>query len=135
VGIVVFAEMAGIAAQVPARTTWLADLEQELRVDAIVGASFAVLLDEWCDGHQDEFIALAFQAAARLGARGQITAEQAAAWIVLDGTPVLWRGKDPVDTAPIADFVTAMAGIIRGVHPAPPDGLHWYFCPGGPRAI
>jgi hypothetical protein len=57
-----------------------------LRVDAIVGASFAVL-DEWCDGHEDEFIALANQAGTQLAARGSITAQQAASWTVLDGTP------------------------------------------------
>jgi hypothetical protein len=132
-----FAEMADIAAQEPGpgRTPWLAELERKLRVDAIIGASFAVLLDEWCDGHEDEFIALATRAARQLAARGAITAQQAAAWIVLDGTPVRWRGKDPVDTAPIAGFVGAMADIIRGVYPAPPDGLHWYFNPDGVRAI
>jgi hypothetical protein len=105
-----------------------------LRVDAIVGASFAVL-DEWCDGHEDEFIALANQAGTQLAARGSITAQQAASWTVLDGTPVLWRGEDPVDTAPIAVFVTAVTDIVRGAYPAPPDGLRWYFNLSGVRAI
>jgi hypothetical protein len=136
-GSFLFAEMADIAAQVPepGRTPWLADLERKLRVDAIAGASFCVFLDRWCDGHEDEFIELATQAARQLAARGSITSRQAASWMVLDGRPVRWRGKDPVDTAPIVVFVRAMADIILGVYPAPPDGLHWYFDPSGVRAI
>jgi hypothetical protein len=136
---ILFAEMAGIAAQIPARgrTPWLAGLEEQLRVDAIVGASFAVLLDDWCDGgHEEEFIALAAQAGERLALRGRITAQQAADWIVLDGTPVIWRGQDSMDTTPITTFVHAMTGIIRGTYPDPPQGLHWYFgLPGDVRAI
>jgi hypothetical protein len=121
--------MADIAAQVPARehTPWLIDLKRPLSADAIVGASRAVPLDQWCDGHENEFIAFAAQAAQRLARRGSITAQQAADWIVLDGDPIIWRGQDTVDTEPIVIFVNAMTDIIRGVYPHPPEGLHWYF--------
>ena len=135
---ILFAEMADIAAQVPERerTPWLACLEQQLRADAIMGANHAVLLDQWCDGHEDEFIALAAQAAKRLGGHGSITAQQAARWIVLDGDPVIWRGQDSVDTGPIVTFARAMIDIIRGVYPQPPEGRHWYFGhPGDVRTL
>jgi hypothetical protein len=126
---ILFAEMAGIAARVPehARTAWLADLEQVLRVDAIMGADHAVLLDQWCDGHEDEFTDLVARAAQRLARRGSVTARQAAEWIVIDGNPVIWRGQDSVDTGPIVSFARAMTDIIRGTYPQPPEGRHWYF--------
>lgn len=94
---VLFAEMVDIAAQVPARerTPWLAGLEQQLRVDAIVGASHAIPLEQWCDGHEDGFIALAARAANRLGGRGSITAQQAA-WVDRPGRrsgPLTWPGQ------------------------------------------
>jgi hypothetical protein len=130
--------MADIAAQVPAceRTPWLARLERQLRVDAVVGADFAVVLDDWCDGHEDEYIALTAQAAQRLAGRGGITAQQAARWIVLDSDPVIWRGQDSVDAGSIVTFASAMIDIIRGVYPQPPEGQHWYFGhPGDVRAI
>jgi hypothetical protein len=48
----------------------------------------------------------ATQAAQNLARRGPVTAGQAAGWIVLDGSPVIWRGKDPVETAPIVTLST-----------------------------
>ena len=126
---ILFAEMAGIAAETPdrERTPWLAGLEQPLRVHAIVGADHAVDLDDWCDGHQEEFLALVTRAARRLAGRRSITARQAAGWIVLDGHPIIWRGQDSVDTGPVVAFADAMTGIIRGTYPPPPEGRHWYF--------
>jgi hypothetical protein len=126
---VLFATMADIAAEVPEseRTAWLAGLEQQLRVDAILGASQCIALDEWCEGHEEEFIALVAEAARRLAERASITAQQAVGWIVLDDQPIIWRGQSAVDTAPIVTFAHAMIDIIRGAYPQPPDGLHWYF--------
>jgi hypothetical protein len=132
-----FAEMAEIAARVPepGRTPWLAELERQLRVHAIAGASVAVPLGQWCTGHEDEFTAVAAEAARRLARRGSITAREAAGWAVLDGSPVLWRGEDPVATAPLPALVTTMTEIMHGAYPQPPDGLHWYLHPGGTHAI
>jgi hypothetical protein len=137
-GSILFAEMAAVAAEAPAagRTAWLADLEHQLRVHSIIGADFAIPLDKWCDGHEDEFIALARAAAGRLAERGHVTAEQAAAWTVLDGAPVIWRGQDIMDTGPVITFAHALAAIIRGTYPPAPPGHRWYFGhPGEPRTI
>ncbi len=119
---ILFAEMATVASEKPAagRSAWLADLEHELRVHAIVGADFGIPLDQWCDGHEEQFLALVTEAARRLAERGTITAQQAAAWIVLDAAPILWRGQDAVDTDPIVTFAVALAAIIRGTYPAGP---------------
>lgn len=126
---ILFAEMATVASERPAveRSGWLASLEHQLRVHAIVGADFAIPLDQWCDGHEEQFLALVTVAGRRLAERGTITAQQAAAWIVLDGTPVIWRGQDAVDTDPIVTFAEALASIIRGTYPQAPPGRQWYF--------
>jgi hypothetical protein len=114
----------------------VSDLEHQLRVHAIVGASFAIPLDEWCGGHEDEFLALVAEAGRRLAGRGSITAQQAAAWIVLDGSPVIWRGQDHVDTGPVVAFAGVLAAIIRGTYPQAPPGCQWYFGhPGEVRTI
>ena len=133
---ILFAEMATVAAEPAERPGWLAGLEDELRVHAVVGADFAVPLDRWCDGHEEQFLALVAEAGRRLAERGAITAQQAAAWIVLDSTPVIWRGQDAVDTGPVVAFAQALAAIIRGTYPQAPPGHWWYFGhPGGVRTI
>lgn len=63
----------------------------------------------------------------RLAGRGAITAWHAAAWTVLDGTPIIWRGQDAVDTDPIVTFAEALAAIIRGTYPQAPPGQWWCF--------
>ena len=65
---ILFAEMAAVAGEAPAaeRSAWLADLERQLRVHAIVGADFAIPLDQWCDGHEEQFLALVSEAGRRL---------------------------------------------------------------------
>jgi hypothetical protein len=56
--------------------------------------------DEWCDGHEQEFLAILAEAARRLAERGRITAEDAARWTVLDNHPIIWRGQEFEDTGP-----------------------------------
>ncbi len=126
---ILFAEMATLAHEKPGaeRTAWLVDLEHGLRVHAVVGANFAVPFDQWCDGHEDESLALVAEAARRLAEQGPITAQQAAAWIVLDGMPIRWRGPDSVDIDSIVAFAQALAAIIRGAYPQAPPGQEWYF--------
>jgi hypothetical protein len=135
---ILFAEMAALVGKTPAdnRSAWLSDLEHQLRVHAIAGANFAIPLGQWCDGHEEEFLALVAEAGRRLADRGSITAQQAAAWIVLDDTPIIWRGQDAVDTDPIVAFAEALAAIIRGTYPQAPPGHQWYFGhPGEVRTI
>jgi hypothetical protein len=135
---ILFAEMAAVAGETPAceHSAWLADLERQLRVHAIAGADFAIPLDQMCDGHEEQFLALVAEAGRRLAGRGTITAHQAAAWIVLDGFPIIWRGQDAVDTDPIVVFAEALVAIIGGTYPQAPPGHQWYFGhPGEVRTI
>lgn len=126
---ILFAEMAAVASERPGaeRSAWLASLEHQLRVHAIVGADFEIPLDQWCDEHEEQFLALVTEAGRRLAERGTITAHQAAAWIVLGGIPIIWRGQDAMSTDPIVTFAQALAAIIRGTHPQAPPGQWWYF--------
>jgi hypothetical protein len=43
----------------------------------------------------------------QLAARGPVTAAEAAAWIVLDDLPVIFRGEEPMDTKPVAELSRA----------------------------
>jgi hypothetical protein len=69
-------------------------------------------------------------------ARGVLTAQEAAAWIVLEDEPVTFRGTDPEDTEPFAELGYALAELIRGTLPPPPPGSWWFYGgPGGRRTI
>ena len=72
----------------------------------------------------------------RLAGRGTVTAQQAAAWIVLDGTPTIWRGQDAMDTDPIVTLADALTAIIGGTYPQASPGQWWCFgLPGGVQTI
>jgi hypothetical protein len=123
-----WAEMAGVLENLPprARSEWTADLDERLRVHAAI-ADLYVSLDEWTDGHEEEFVELVAQARDRLTERGTVTPQEAAEWIVLDGLPIGWRGSEPVGTGPAVEFADAVIGIIRGTYPPAPPGRRWYF--------
>ena len=91
---ILFAQMADVIAETARkqRPEWLTALKQQLRVHALLGADQYVALGEWCDGHEEGFLAVLAEAARRLAARGRITAQEAAAWAVCDGQPIIWRG-------------------------------------------
>jgi hypothetical protein len=76
-----------------------------------------ISLDQRCDGYEEKFLALVAEAGWRLAGRGTINAQQAAAWIVLDGTAILWRGQDPMDADTVVTIAGALAAIILGTYP------------------
>lgn len=123
---ILFAEMAAVITEHP-RSEWLTALKRELQVHALVGADFYVPLDEWCDGHEEEFLAILAEASGRLEERGWIAAEEAATWVVLDGKPIIWRGQEFEDTAPVVAFAEILRAIIRGEYPEAPAGHRWLF--------
>lgn len=126
---ILFAEMAEVINEHPRRQRpdWLTALKRELRVHALVGADFYVPFDDWCDGHEEEFLAIVAEASRRLEERGRITAEEASAWVVLDGKPIIWRGQEFEDTAPVVAFAEILRAIIRGEYPEAPAGHRWFF--------
>ena len=126
---ILFAQMADVIAETPKRQRpeWLSALKQELRVHAILGADQYVPLGKWCDEHEEEFLAVLAEAARRLAARGRITAEEAAAWVVCDGQPIIWRGAEAEETVPAVALARILDEIVRGKYPEPPTGYRWYF--------
>jgi hypothetical protein len=130
---ILFAQMADVIAETPKsrRPGWLTELKQQLRVHAVLGANQYVSVDEWYDGHEEEFLAVLAEAARRLAARGRVTAEEAAAWIVVDGLPIIWRGRESEETAPAVALAEVLDAIVHGRHPEPPPGYRWFF--GGPE--
>jgi hypothetical protein len=97
-----------------------------MRVHAAIGDLF-LPLDTWADGHESAFLALVAKASDRLAARQQVTAEEAAAWIVFGGMPVIWRGDDVLLTAPVVTFGRALVDMAAGTYPAAPPGHEWFF--------
>lgn len=126
---ILFAQMAEVITETPKRqrSEWLSALKQDLRVHAIVGASFYIPFDKWCDGHETEFLAILAEAARRLAERGRITAEDAARWTVLDNQTIIWRRQEFVDTGPVVAFAEILTEIIHGEYPEPPPGHAWFF--------
>ncbi|HET9658571.1 MAG TPA: hypothetical protein VFP72_24680 [Kineosporiaceae bacterium] len=126
---ILFAQMAEEAAAVTVeqRSPWLDDLEEDLRVHAVCGGNLAFDLDDWCAGHEEEFLALVAQAAARLTVRGAITAQEAAEWVVIDGRAIFLRGADVFPTAPVVQLAHALTDIVHGSYPKAPPGREWYF--------
>jgi hypothetical protein len=130
---ILFAQMADVIAETPKSSGpgWLTELKQQLRVHAVLGANQYVPLDEWCDGHEEEFLAVLAEAARRLATRDRVTAEEAAAWIVIDGLPIIWRGGEAEETAPAVALAGIFDAIVHGRYPEPPPGYRWFF--GGPE--
>jgi hypothetical protein len=126
---ILFAQMADVIAETPKRQRpgWLSRLKQQLRVHAVLGADQYVPLGEWCDGHEENFLAVLAEAARRLAARGRITAGEAAAWTACDGQPIIWRGLEAEETAPAVALAEILDAIVRGQYPQPPEGYRWFF--------
>ena len=118
------------------RPTWWPGVAPDLRFHAAVNDHY-VDLDLGLDAGAREELARLFTAAAdRLLDRRVFTAEEAAGWKVLDDLPVIFRGRDEVETAPIAELGHALADLIRGTLPSPPPRTWWYYgAPGGRRTI
>ena len=105
------------------------EVKQQRQVHAVLGANQDVPLDEWCDRHEEEFLAALAEAARRVAARGRIAAEEAGARIVTDGLPIIWRGGEA--RAAAAALAEVLEAIVHGGYPEPPTGYRWFF--GGPE--
>jgi hypothetical protein len=118
------------------RPGWWAAGVLHLRAAATI-QDLGLALDSWTDAaERREFAALLEEAADQLGSRGAVTAEEAAAWIVLDDLPVMFRGDQPVDTKPVAELGRALAALLRGPLYPPPPGMWWYYgWPGGRTTV
>jgi len=118
---ILLAEMADVARRAAGaeRGGWLAELENQLRVAAILGAEHGVDLDEWSGGHEEEFIALIREAAGQLADRRSISRDEAARWLVLEEHPIIWRNQDSIEARLRGPgmYFSRVRGLLRGVGP------------------
>jgi hypothetical protein len=111
------------------RPVWWPNLVRDLRVQAAI-TDVELDLDLGLDDAQREEVAeLIDDASAALLRRGTFTADEAAAWKVLDDISVIFRGTEPVDLAPAADVGAALTALIRGTLPPAPPGTWWFSGP------
>jgi hypothetical protein len=107
--------------------SWRRELIQRMRVNAVVGSDYAVLLDELDADQRTGLLTWVQEASSRLTARGGVSAAEVAGWDVLDGETVHLRGADHVAAAPLAELGEAIAQLLAGTLPPAPQGQHWYF--------
>jgi hypothetical protein len=113
------------------RPRWWSQYEEELRIQATVSDLYFDLAE--CPD-REEFALLLAQASGQLLDRGAVTGEEAAAWKVLDDSPVIFRG--PLETAPVAELGRALVALLRGALADAPPGTWWYYgAPGGRSTI
>ncbi|WP_188194584.1 hypothetical protein [Nonomuraea sp. SYSU D8015] len=111
---ILLAEMAEVvkAADPQTRSAWLSSLLDDLCLHAAI-SDFHMPVDEWAGGHEEEFVCLVRAACERLRRRGRLTADEAAAWTVLDDLRVIWRGDPVLEVGPVVSFGEALVDIIR----------------------
>jgi hypothetical protein len=116
--------------------SWRSELIQQMRVNAVVGSSFAVLLDPLDADQRSGLSAWLREACSRLTARGGVSAAEVAGWDVLDGESIHLRGAGHVAAGPVAELGEALAQLLAGTLPPAPEGQHWYFgTPSGRSSI
>ncbi|MFF1819426.1 hypothetical protein ACFVWG_19160 [Kribbella sp. NPDC058245] len=111
------------------RPAWWSRVERELRQQAVVGDVQFDLELGLDDDEREELARLFDEAAELVRERGVFTADEADAWPILDGFPVIFRGEEPRQTGPAAELGHALAQLIRGTLPVPPQGTVWYYGP------
>jgi mannose-6-phosphate isomerase-like protein (cupin superfamily) len=108
---------------------WLDAEIAHWRVHAVISDFGLPIPDVWSDHQRDVTSRTVCQ---RLAARGTVTAEEAEAWAILDGTGVWTRGEPTVDVAPLVALGEALIALLEGTLPPPPEGTSWiYGSPGG----
>jgi hypothetical protein len=111
------------------RPVWWPSVVKEMRSIAALtywGLDLDLGLD---DTQREEFAQLIDDARAALLRRGRFTADEAAAWKLLDDMSVIFRGTEPADLAPAAEVGAALTALIRGTLPPSPPGTWWFYGP------
>ncbi|MFE5852442.1 hypothetical protein ACFQ61_04370 [Streptomyces sp. NPDC056500] len=126
---VLFAEAIRVAEQSAAKRhpLWWGELVHQLRVHAVVGASMAVLLDEFSAEEQRALLGWVSRAGVQLTERGGVDLAEVAGWNVLDGQTIDLRGARHVAPGPLVELGQAMSDLVDDTLPPPPPGRHWYF--------
>lgn len=127
---VLFVEAARVGAEVPAdlRPSCWPELEQDLRIHALVGSSYAVLLDDFGAEQLRVLLSCVVEAARRIEARGGVSREEVAAWPELEeGAAGFLRGAEHVAAAPLVELAKALVDLATGTLPPAPAECYWYY--------
>ncbi|GAA4568724.1 hypothetical protein [Planotetraspora kaengkrachanensis] len=132
---VLFIEAARVGAEAPAdlRPSWWPELEQDLRTHALVGSSFAVLLDDFSEDQRQVLLHCVVEAARRIEARGGVDRAEVSTWPELEESATSFlRGAEHINAAPLVELAEALVDLAAGTLPPAPAERHWYYgTPGG----
>ncbi|MEV6702127.1 hypothetical protein AB0M68_34125 [Streptomyces sp. NPDC051453] len=127
---VLFIEAARVGAEAPAdrQPSWWPELEQDLRTHALVGSSFAVLLDEFGVEQRQVLLTCVVEAARRIEAPGGVDRDAVSTWPELEESAAgFLRGAEHIDAAPLVELAEALADLAAGPLPPAPAEQHWYY--------
>src|SRR5262245_12099588 len=112
----------------PARdAAWLTECVESWRANA-VSSDFGLHLHDAWNGDQVEVIcSLLAVACASLECRECISADEMAAWNIIDGRGVFARGDPWFPTAPVVELAEAVESLLAGTLPAAPVGTWWIY--------
>ncbi|MEV7369184.1 MULTISPECIES: hypothetical protein [unclassified Streptomyces] len=127
---VLFIEAARVGAETPTdlRPSWWPELEQDLHTHALVGGSFAVLLDEFGVEQRQVLLNCVVEAARRIEARGGVGRDEVSTWPELEehATGFL-RGEEHIEAAPLVELAEALVDLAAGTLPPAPAERYWYY--------
>lgn len=127
---VLFIEAARVGAETPAdlRPSWWPELEQDLRTHALVGSSFAVLLDDFSVEQRHVLLKCVVEAAHRIEARGGVSRDEVSTWPDLEESATSYlRGAEHINAAPLVELAEALVDLAAGTLPPAPAERHWYY--------
>ncbi|MFF2472927.1 hypothetical protein [Streptomyces sp. NPDC058066] len=103
-------------------------MEQDLRAHALVGSSFAVLLDEFGVEQRQVLLTCVVEAARRIEARGGVDRDEVSTWPELEESAAgFLRGAEHINAAPLDELAEALADLAAGTLPPTPAEQHWYY--------
>jgi hypothetical protein len=127
---VLFIEAARVGAETPAdlQPAWWPELEQDLRTHALVGSSFAVLLDVFGVQQRQALLNCVVEAARRIEARGGVGRDEVSTWPELDESATSFlRGAEHINAAPLVELAKALVDLAAGTLPPAPAERHWFY--------
>jgi hypothetical protein len=106
---------------------WLRDYIQHWRVQAVVNDLGMSLDNGWTEQQRQTVRVLIEEACGALQRRDSIPAEEVASWQILDDLRIFCRGATLIPTAPVVELGRAIASLVEGTLPCPPQGTYWYY--------
>ena len=107
--------------------SWLVDVVEHWRVDAVVSDYGIFLDDSWSAAQLTTVSELVTAACRALSERDLIPAREIESWEMIEGHRCFARGLPFVSTAPATSLGRAITQLLNGTLPEPPPGTWWFF--------